>query len=430
MNRGRIVGVAVAALAVAAAGAFAWARFVRAVEVPIVEAAPGTVAARVVGPGTVQARVPVTLAARITATVRQVDADVGDAVKRGQVLAVLDERDLAARRGVVGGQQEAVARNVRAAQAAVAKAQAELELARSKQRRDAELLRTGFVSQSVLDASEAALRAAEANLDNARAALAAREAEAQALAQELRYADTVLSFTRIVAPMDGVIIARLAEAGATVVPGTPILRMVDPATLWIATRVDESVVGRVRVGQPATIRLRTGETVTGKVARIARQSDAATRELEVNVAFDTPLKRFAIDQEAEVTIRAGEEAGVVVPAAALTRDSGKQGVLAIRDGRAHFQPVLTGAAPMPTGLESALAAEGAIFIDAEELACEAGSPKSANVVLMGALALRLGFDLDLWREVISKRVPPKTVEANLRAFELGRAECERGECAL
>lgn len=345
MNRGRIIGVAVAALAVAAAGAFAWARFVRAVEVPIVEAAQGTVAARVVGPGTVQARVPVTLAARITATVRQVDADVGDAVKRGQVLAVLDERDLAARRGVVGGQQEAVARNVRAAQAAVAKAQAELELARSKQRRDAELLRTGFVSQSVLDASEAALRAAEANLDNARAALAAREAEAQALAQELRYADTVLSFTRIVAPMDGVIIARLAEAGATVVPGTPILRMVDPATLWIATRVDESVVGRVRVGQPATIRLRTGETLTGKVARIARQSDAATRELEVNVAFDAPPARFAIDQEAEVTIDAGGEQGVVVPLAALTRNAeGVRGVLVVADGRTRFRPVETGGA--------------------------------------------------------------------------------------
>ncbi|MCX8114995.1 MAG: efflux RND transporter periplasmic adaptor subunit [Burkholderiaceae bacterium] len=345
MNRGRIIGMAVAALAVAAAGAFAWARFVRAVEVPIVEAAQGTVAARVVGPGTVQARVPVTLAARITATVRQVDADVGDAVKRGQVLAVLDERDLAARRGVVGGQQEAVARNVRAAQAAVAKAQAELELARSKQRRDAELLRTGFVSQSVLDASEAALRAAEANLDNARAALAAREAEAQALAQELRYADTVLSFTRIVAPMDGVIIARLAEAGATVVPGTPILRMVDPATLWIATRVDESVVGRVRVGQPATIRLRTGETLTGKVARIARQSDAATRELEVNVAFDAPPARFAIDQEAEVTIDAGGEQGIVVPLAALTRNAeGVRGVLVVADGRTRFRPVETGGA--------------------------------------------------------------------------------------
>ncbi len=345
MNRARIAIAATAAVAVVALGAFAYVRFLRAVEVPIVAAAQGSVAVRVIAPGTVQARVPVTLAARITATVRQLDADVGDAVRRGQTLAVLDQRDLAARRGVVGGQHEAVARNVRAAQAAVAKAQAELELARSRQRRDAELLRTGFVSPSVLDASDAALRAAEANLDNARAALAAREAEAQALAQELRYADTVLSFARIVAPMDGVIIARLVEVGATVVPGTPIFRMVDPATLWIAARVDESVVGRIRTGQRASIRLRTGEALAGGVARIARQSDAATRELEVNVAFDTPPARFAIDQEAEVTIDTGGEDGIVVPQAALTRDSeGVRGVLVVVDGRTRFRPVETGSA--------------------------------------------------------------------------------------
>lgn len=345
MNPRGVVFAAAAALAIVGIGAFSYARWLRAVEVPIVEAAQGTVAVRVVGPGTVQARVPVTLAARITATVRQLDADVGDAVKRGQTLGLLDERDLAARRGVVGGQQEAVARNVKAAQAAVAKAQAELELARSKQRRDAELLRTGFVSQSVLDASDAALRAAEANLDNARAALAAREAEARSLSQELRYADTVLSFARIVAPMDGVIIARTAEVGATVVPGTPIFRMVDPATLWIAVRVDESVVGRVLVGQPATIRLRTGETLAGKVARIARQSDAATRELEVNVALDVAPARFAIDQEAEVTIDTGGEDGIVVPLAALTRDAdGVRGVLVVVDGRTRFRPVETGSA--------------------------------------------------------------------------------------
>ena len=174
-----------------------------------------------IGPGTVQARVPVTVAARITATVMQISADVGDTVKRGQMLAVLDDRDLAARRGVVGSQQVALSRNVEAAKATIAKAQAEFELARSKQQRDAELLRSGFVSQAVLDASEATLRAAQANLDNARAAHSAREADVQALSQEARYSDTVLSFSRITAPMDGVIIARQAEVGivAGEVPG-------------------------------------------------------------------------------------------------------------------------------------------------------------------------------------------------------------------
>ena len=85
---------------------------------------------------------------------------------------------------------------------------------------------------------------------------------------------------------------------------------------------------------------------------------------------------------------------------------------------------------MPHGLRAILADEGAIFIDADELACEAGSPKSSNVVLMGALSLRLGFPEETWTKVIAQRVPAKTVDANLTAFSLGRDACEKGECAL
>lgn len=89
-------------------------------------------------------------------------------------------------------------------------------------------------------------------------------------------------------------------------------------------------------------------------------------------------------------------------------------------------PVLTGAVPYPDGLIALLAEEGAVFLDADELACEAGSPKSSNVVLLGALSTGLAFPEEAWRKVIEKRVPPKTVEANLKAFELGRQACLKG----
>ena len=342
-QRKTIAVVAVAALALLVAAGAVYLRFGPAIVVPIIEVAHGKVTQRVVGPGTVQARVPVTVAARLTATVQRIGVDVGDVVKRGQELAVLDDRDLAARRGVVGGQQLALAHNLDAAKAAVAKAQAELEFARSKQQRDAELLSKGYVSQVVLDASNAAASAAMANLDNARAAQSARVADAQTLLQEARYSDTVLSFARITAPMDGVIISRQAEVGSMVVPGSTLFRMVDASTLWVAMRVDESVVGRVQIGQVASIRMRTGDTLAGKVARIARQSDAATRELEVNVAFDAPPARFAIDQEAEVSIVVGDLRGLVVPLASLTRDrAGRQGVLVVVDSRTEFRLVQSG----------------------------------------------------------------------------------------
>ncbi len=344
MARKGIAVAVVAGVAALAVGAGVYLRLWRTVDAVVVEAVQGSLPARVAGPGTVQARIAVTLASRITASVVAVHADVGDEVKRDAVLVELDDRDLSARRAVVGRQREALGGNVKAAEASVERARADLELARSKRRRDAELLRTGYVSQAAFDASDAGLRAAEAGLENARSLLAAREAEAKALDQESRYSDTVLSFTRIASPLDGIVVLRQAEVGTTVVAGSPVLRIVDPSTLWVATRIDESVVGRVRVGQPASIRLRTGDTVPGKVARIARQADAAARELEVDVAFDTVPASFAIDQEADVAIVTGEETGIVVPVSALVRDrTGRQGVLAVADARAEFRPVTTGA---------------------------------------------------------------------------------------
>lgn len=91
-------------------------------------------------------------------------------------------------------------------------------------------------------------------------------------------------------------------------------------------------------------------------------------------------------------------------------------------------PVLTGAAAAPEDLEAVLATHGAIFIDADALACEAGSSKSANVVLLGAASAALPMSKQTWADAIAQRVPPATVEANLRAFELGREACLRGAC--
>lgn len=83
--------------------------------------------------------------------------------------------------------------------------------------------------------------------------------------------------------------------------------------------------------------------------------------------------------------------------------------------------VAIGAGSMPADIDAALAELDAVRIGAGRIAREAGSPKSTNVVLMGALSTALPFDADTWRAVIAERVPPKTVEANLAAFDAGRA---------
>ena len=95
------------------------------------------------------------------------------------------------------------------------------------------------------------------------------------------------------------------------------------------------------------------------------------------------------------------------------------GTLLVNDESMKPQPVLTGKAQMPADVQNRLVAYGAKLVPASKLAREAGSPRSANVVLLGALAASLPFTVESWEEVISAKVPPKTIEANIRAFHLG-----------
>lgn len=82
--------------------------------------------------------------------------------------------------------------------------------------------------------------------------------------------------------------------------------------------------------------------------------------------------------------------------------------------------VAIGTGTMPQNIDGALAELDAVKVPAGRIAREAGSPKSTNVVLMGALSTALPFEASTWCEVIANRVPPKTVDANLAAFDAGR----------
>ena len=99
------------------------------------------------------------------------------------------------------------------------------------------------------------------------------------------------------------------------------------------------------------------------------------------------------------------------------------GTLLVNEHTIQPLPVLTGTLGPPTGLLAALAYEKARFVDAEAIAREVGSPRSANIVLVGALSTVLPMPVETWRAVIEGRVPPRTVEANLAAFDRGRGAC-------
>ena len=97
------------------------------------------------------------------------------------------------------------------------------------------------------------------------------------------------------------------------------------------------------------------------------------------------------------------------------------GYLLVADETIKPLPVASGRAEMPRGARGRLQELGAMLVPARDLAVQAGNAKCENVVILGALEPRLGFGPDVWKQVIAQRVPPKTVEANMKAFELGRA---------
>ena len=100
------------------------------------------------------------------------------------------------------------------------------------------------------------------------------------------------------------------------------------------------------------------------------------------------------------------------------------GELLVNDESIKPLPVATGAAPAPTGVHESLEAAGALLVPAEALAKDAGSVKAVNVVLLGALSMKLDYDETTWLSVIEKRVPAKFKDVNIAAFKKGRAYVE------
>ena len=102
----------------------------------------------------------------------------------------------------------------------------------------------------------------------------------------------------------------------------------------------------------------------------------------------------------------------------------KGGTMFVNDEQIVPVSVHVGNFTMPTDVHERLSAIGAVLIPAGEIARAAGSPRSTNVVLVGALSTALPFSEEEWKDAIAKRVPAHTVDANLEAFERGRAAAQ------
>ena len=332
---------------------FAWVAMTQGplapVKVTVEKIQTGNLSSGVFGVGTLKARRSYNLAPTVTGRVKSVLVDQGDQVVAGQVLAEMDPVDLNEK--LAGSQRviEKAANSILASEAQLSEAQSRMNTLSATFIRYEELRARGFISQEMFDAKQHERNAASAALSAATANLAAAREELARAQADMRGVGKLHTQTRLFSPVNGVIVARLAEPGSTIASGQVVLQIIDPSSLWVETRIAQKQAGRVRIGQEAEIVLRSQpqSPLTGKVERVDMISDTVTEERIVNVSFANNRPESGIGEYAEVTIRLPDLSNArTIPSAAVKRADKQDGVWVLQNKGVQFRPVKIGATTM------------------------------------------------------------------------------------
>jgi RND family efflux transporter MFP subunit len=278
--------------------------------------------------------------AKVAGYIRNINVDVGDHVKEGQVLAVLEVPELAAE---LSGADAAVRRSeeeIRRAQSDVNRAQSahaasHSGYARLKQASDA---RAGLVAQQEIDDAQAKDLEAEAQVSSAEAQLsAARQQLEMAQANQKQY-NALANYSRITAPFAGVITARLADTGALIQGGTsassgvgPVVRLAEVSKLRLVVPVPESAASQIHLGDPVKAHIQAlNQDFEGKVSRFSDSLDRQTRTMETEIDFANKDGRLIPGMYAEATLSLAKNAQeLCVPLEAVARNNNEASVLIV-----------------------------------------------------------------------------------------------------
>jgi RND family efflux transporter MFP subunit len=278
--------------------------------------------------------------AKVAGYIRNINVDVGDHVKEGQVLAVLEVPELAAE---LSGADAAVRRSeeeIRRAQSDVNRAQSahaasHSGYARLKQASDA---RAGLVAQQEIDDAQAKDLEAEAQVSSAEAQRsAARQQLEMAQANQKQY-NALANYSRITAPFAGVITARLADTGALIQGGTsassgvgPVVRLAEVSKLRLVVPVPESAASQIHLGDPVKAHIQAlNQDFEGKISRFSDSLDRQTRTMETEIDFANKDGRLIPGMYAEATLSLAKNAQeLCVPLEAVARNNNEASVLIV-----------------------------------------------------------------------------------------------------
>lgn len=296
--------------------------------------------------GVVRARMTAQMNSRIVADVRDVTVRAGDRVRRGQIVATLDGRELAARRAQAQASLAAAGNARASADAERESAAARLALARATHARIEVLRASNSATPHEMDravsdvrVAESALRAAESRRDEAQAAIAAAEAADRA-------AEIAASFAAITAPFDGVVTARLIEPGNLASPGVPLVSIETTDSYRLEVQIDEVRARSLSVGDPVALDLGAageGDPLIGRIIEIAQAIDPTTHAFVVKVQIPAGLV-VRSGTFARATFTTGQRPAVMVPKSSVTRRGQLSTVFTVdAGGRAAMRAIRAGA---------------------------------------------------------------------------------------
>ncbi|HUK91789.1 MAG TPA: efflux RND transporter periplasmic adaptor subunit [Blastocatellia bacterium] len=304
----------------------------------------------------------VDLHAKVAGYLKTIYVDVGDRVKKGQLLAILEipeqQADLEEAAAAVSSAQEEIGR----AESELHEAQAANDVAHITYTRLAEVPKVSphLIAQQEIDEAMAKDRESEAKVATSKAAISvARQRLAEAKAKQDRI-KTLVSYTRIEAPFGGVITKRYADTGAMIPAGTsestqalPVVRISEDDTLRLILPVPESIVGAIRVGGPVEVHVQSmNHTFQGTVWRFTGKVDTSTRTMdtEVYVKNADHVLKPGLYATARLTLDQAQTA-LAVPVQAVSVVGEKATVWAVKgDNTLEEREIKTGA-ETPTMIE-------------------------------------------------------------------------------
>lgn len=250
--------------------------------------------------GTVRSKLRSVIEAKVSGRIARMLVVPGQQVQAGTLLVELDAREIQAR---------------------FDQARALLEQARREYKRREALLKDNTISPAEFDAAESQLRVAQAAVEEA---------------------ETLLAYTKVVAPFTGLVTAKRADVGDLAAPGKPLLEMEDPTTLRLEADVPEALLDKVKLGDKLTVRVpAAGVTVEGVVSEITPVADPASRTFPVKL--DLPLAAgLRSGQFGRVAVPVAQVRALRVPSDAVLVRGQMELAFVVADGRAQMRLVKTG----------------------------------------------------------------------------------------